>query len=228
MPSIDTCLARCCDFSELLDLANPSNRTKFGKGRNLEGGLRIHTKEAPGSSIQLLLGVLQMDATVEEFQACLKFECRKEWDELFLEGRDIKVYHPKDFHGVEVFHRYMAFRSPTILVSHRDFEVLVSERVLDDGRFVCKAVSITPGVVPTPRGFVRGEVLTSGFIAVPIKGGGIEVTYIAQMDPKGWIPPQVVNLIAARQSVGIQQLRKYLKKRFRRSEVTADDLLAKL
>eukprot|EP01062_Namystynia_karyoxenos_P062258 TRINITY_DN55173_c0_g1_i1.p1 TRINITY_DN55173_c0_g1~~TRINITY_DN55173_c0_g1_i1.p1 ORF type:complete len:259 (+),score=71.52 TRINITY_DN55173_c0_g1_i1:74-778(+) len=212
MPPLGALLARAADFSDIQHLASPAARGAFGPGRLLPGGVTVHARRTADSPVHMLLGLLEIGATVGQFQACLGFDRRGEWDDMFLEGRDLKAY-PADSsqEAVHVFHRYMAFRSPSRLVRNRDFEVVVAEKLCADGSFLAKAESVTPSQTPPRKGFVRGEIRLSGFVVRPLAARRLQVTYIAQMDPKGWVPPQIVNLIATRQAGGIQRLREYLR-----------------
>ena len=107
----------------------------------------------------------------------------------------------------------MDFRSPVpSIVSARDFEVVVSEQFEDDGSFICKAISVTPPTTASRKGVVRGDILTTGFIVTPTSPGSVNVIYIAQVDPRGWIPASVVNVIISSQAKSIQNLKQYILK----------------
>eukprot|EP01060_Flectonema_neradi_P005986 TRINITY_DN13_c0_g2_i1.p1 TRINITY_DN13_c0_g2~~TRINITY_DN13_c0_g2_i1.p1 ORF type:complete len:240 (+),score=41.43 TRINITY_DN13_c0_g2_i1:39-722(+) len=213
MPTLQQCLASSNDFRELRKLAHPNTRLACGKPKKFGGGVKTWTKVSPGTGLHILLGEIPVESTVQEFKAALNFERRVHWDDLFEGGKDICAYRSRENEKLEIYHRYMSFRSPVpSLISARDFEVLVSEQFEEGGSFICKAISVTPPTRKTPKGVIRGEILTTGFIVTPTSPTSINVIYIAQIDPKGWIPASVVNVIVSSQAKSIQNLKQYILK----------------
>ena len=232
MATLRECLTNCRDFDELKALAHPRVRQECGKANEFEvfvhththprtsthsctqGGVKTWTKVTAGSSLHMLLGEFRVDnVTVETFKASLAFEERVTWDDLFIGGTELAAYQRTDEPALDIFHRSMRFRSPApLLISARDFEVLIAEKFDSDGAFVCKCNSVLPSLTATIKGSVRGTILTTGFIAKPVTGQtkGVNVFYVAQIDPKGWIPNSVVNLIISRQARSIQNLKKHI------------------
>jgi hypothetical protein len=73
--------------------------------------------------------------------------------------------------------------------------------------------SIKHEKTPEISGFVRGELLTSGYIIEPVDGTQqkeSKVTYIVQLDPKGWLPTSVVNSVAVDQPKTLASLRNFI------------------
>ena len=168
--------------------------------------------------MHMLLGEFQIEGvTVPLFKSALSFEERVNWDDLFVGGRDITAYRIKADPTLEIYHRTMAFKSPSaLLISPRDFEVLISEKFEDnDNRFICKCLSVTPPTTPAVPGSIRGEILTTGFIAQAKSPRSVSVFYVAQIDPKGWIPSSVVNMIISRQAKSIQNLKRHVLSKLR-------------
>ena len=69
--------------------------------------------------------------------------------------------------------------------------------------------------VPSPKGHVRGSVLTSGYYITPrwSQDGemeGSQIAFVVQADPKGALPAWVVNLVAPKQAHNVTRLRKFL------------------
>ena len=69
--------------------------------------------------------------------------------------------------------------------------------------------------VPSPKGHVRGAVLTSGYYVTPrwSQDGemeGSQIAFVVQADPKGVLPAWVVNLVAPKQAHNVTRLRKFL------------------
>lgn len=121
----------------------------------------------------------------------------------------------KDLPGHALLHG--TFRLPAI-VPDRDFiwdqvalrlptgSVLIAGKSVDD-----EEVSD----VPSPKGHVRGSVLTSGYYITPrwSQDGemeGSQIAFVVQADPKGALPAWVVNLVAPKQAHNVTRLRKFL------------------
>ncbi|KAL6071173.1 hypothetical protein QOT17_006412 [Balamuthia mandrillaris] len=108
-----------------------------------------------------------------------------------IEGEEMNITHLRSY-------------SPSLLLSPRDFSLL--RFVYFDegsGRWIYAATSVQcPELVPpSVPGFVRGEILHSGWILEPL---GVDkdqcfCTYVLNVDIKGWVPPFVVNAVRARQ-----------------------------
>eukprot|EP00184_Porphyridium_aerugineum_P008697 CAMPEP_0184691940 /NCGR_PEP_ID=MMETSP0313-20130426/622_1 /TAXON_ID=2792 /ORGANISM="Porphyridium aerugineum, Strain SAG 1380-2" /LENGTH=299 /DNA_ID=CAMNT_0027149723 /DNA_START=6 /DNA_END=905 /DNA_ORIENTATION=+ len=131
-------------------------------------------------------------------------------ESIFLEKRDPKhvVMHSK-------------YRSPVPkVIQDRDFVFVYTTTMLEDGRAVCIGNSIDyPTTLSNAKNnnndkkFVRGLTLGSGFLFEPINddtsgnqnGTGatssFKMSYIVQVDPKGWIPTWLVNLVCDEQSL---------------------------
>ncbi|ACO64900.1 predicted protein [Micromonas commoda] len=121
----------------------------------------------------------------------------------------------KDLPGHALLHG--TFRLPAI-VPDRDFiwdqvalrlptgSVLIAGKSVDDAEV---------SDVPSPKGHVRGAVLTSGYYITPrwSQDGemeGSQIAFVVQADPKGVLPAWVVNLVAPKQAHNVTRLRKFL------------------
>ncbi len=108
----------------------------------------------------------------------------------------------------------------------RDFVVVVSaSRVsgmlvdastdrLPDGSMVLVSTSVTHAEVPEKSGCVRGDLIVSGFVLVPLPDGSTDVTAIFHSDLKGYAPSTLVNALA--NSVPVN-LMKSLRTRFEKT-----------
>ena len=58
------------------------------------------------------------------------------------------------------------------------------------------AISIETDLVPVEDGYVRGQLLHSGWVLDPFGGEDKETfcTYVLALDPKGWAPSWLVNM----------------------------------
>lgn len=77
------------------------------------------------------------------------------------------------------------------------------------------AVSVVRSVehekVPPKQGFVRGELVSSGFLLREVVGdpSKARVTYMIHVDPKGWLPVFLVNMLAGDQAMNVVRLKKH-------------------
>ena len=55
-----------------------------------------------------------------------------------------------------------------------------------------------------------GEIIVAGLRVADNGRGGVDVTYVACVDPKGWLPKVLVNLGAGKGAMCIDYLRKYV------------------
>ena len=75
-------------------------------------------------------------------------------------------------------------------VAPRDFSLVLAHKAEQDGTHIQIVRSVTDEEVPVYNGFVRAELLSSGFIIKPYRVTGNRqlwslVTYMVQYDPKG-------------------------------------------
>jgi len=83
--------------------------------------------------------------------------------------------------------------------------------MMDDGSVVSAVRSIKRDDLPDKDGLVRGYLSPTGFVVKPIDNDEngtprCEITYLIQIDPCGWIPAWVVNLVNADQPNCINKL----------------------
>jgi len=114
------------------------------------------------------------------------------------------------------------FKAPT-MIKNRDLGLFGVVTTLDDGRWLCSYVSIEDkDKLPLDNDYVRAEVLESGYVLKPIKGedgkDSTFVTYILQLDPKGWIPLWAVNATAGEQAKVLANMRNSLVEKYRNEE----------
>lgn len=109
----------------------------------------------------------------------------------------------KDVHIFDDFHRVLTatFKMPWP-VYPRDFVWYNVDYVLADGTYVTTGKSCTHKDAPEVSGNVRGEIRATGYVvqAIPGKPDMCHMTYVVQVDPKGWLPTTVVNYAAAEQA----------------------------
>eukprot|EP01089_Gocevia_fonbrunei_P018888 TRINITY_DN64_c0_g1_i1.p1 TRINITY_DN64_c0_g1~~TRINITY_DN64_c0_g1_i1.p1 ORF type:complete len:357 (-),score=101.81 TRINITY_DN64_c0_g1_i1:41-1111(-) len=168
-------------------------------------GIKISYKDLPDSPIRCFKGVGVIKATAEVLRLHLvQIDLRQFWDPMFLGGA-YKLQITKDYRVV-----YYSFSAPWPVTS-RDFVTVAGEFMEEDGSVVSAVNSIQRDDMPDKEGFVRGHLSPTGFVVKPLANAEdgtprCEVTYIIQIDPSGWIPTWVVNLVNADQPNCINKL----------------------
>eukprot|EP00760_Papus_ankaliazontas_P028624 PhM_4_TR3812/c0_g1_i1/m.91997 len=192
------------EVKRLLSLADPDARG-FKLHAEKDGTL-LYTCPVDGYQINMTKGIVVMPCSALEFKEYLSHEKRCEWDDMFEQGTTLEQLND------EVSTRYLAFKSPSRLLNNRDFEVIVNEHTSIDGVVIVCARSVQIEKVRTPprSGYTRGSITLGGYVAVPTSDCSCIVTYIALVDPKGWVPPPVVNLLQHRQLDSMLKLRNFI------------------
>ncbi|XBH89423.1 hypothetical protein VPH35_081327 [Triticum aestivum] len=91
---------------------------------------------------------------------------------------------------------YMQTYAPTTLAAPRDFWTLRYTCGLDDGSLVICERSLTQSTGgpsgPNTPGFIRAEVLPSGYLIRPCEGGGSMIHIVDHVDLDAWSVPEVL------------------------------------
>jgi len=95
------------------------------------------------------------------------------------------------------------------LLANREFIFLENRTYSEQDGYAVACITV-PYDYPVVNGFVRGEMLPSGWVVKEIEPSVCEVTYIAQVDPKGWIPPFIVNWVATDALAALTKIRTIL------------------
>jgi len=167
----------------------------------------IQRKEPKNGRIYYFKGVGEINATPEAvINLCKDITRSAEWDALFKEARIVSVLDE----NTRIIHLMYETRT-CVLKTARDFCIIYRLKANEDGSYLLAGKSVTHPKCPNQKGFIRGEVLESGFLIKPKPGfpNVSIVTYITQVDLKG-IPPTIINLVAERQPLVIAGLRKAL------------------
>lgn len=114
---------------------------------------------------------------------------RKTWDENMIDGHLIEQLDKHNDVG------YYSAKLP-MGVTNRDFVNERSWRV-KEGEMIIINHSVPHKDKPEEKGFVRGNSILAGYIVRP-DGEGCTLSYIAQSDPKGWIPGWLVNKVTTK------------------------------
>jgi len=115
-------------------------------------------------------------------------EYRATWDENMIEGYNIEQIDANNDVG------YYAAKMPTG-IANRDFCNQRSWRVTDGKEFLIMNHTVAHAKCPEKKGFVRANSIRTGYLVTARDGGGCEMLYMTQTDPKGWIPAWVTNKV---------------------------------
>jgi len=94
-------------------------------------------------------------------------------------------------------------------VANREFIILRGGKKEEDGTYLSLNCSINFKGAHEIPGHVRGVCAIAGWIIKPLEGGTkCQCIRVAQVDPKGWIPPMVVNLFKWKAAEGLVDIKK--------------------
>jgi len=171
-------------------------------------GVTLESKHVRNSGVTATRGTMVFKGTnFNQFVESLYESSDESKKKIFEDMEANKVVKNLDANNMIV---HSQFRAPPT-ISWREFVVLKSRQVLDDGRHVITAVSINDKSVPFSDGYVRG-VAISGMIVTPPKDGNnlIKVVKVEHVDPKGWLPFALINMLKGKVGKTLAKMPVYL------------------
>lgn len=143
------------------------------------------------STEQTEFKMIKMRTVYKDVKASVVFDVlhdpsyRKIWDSHMLESYDIGCLNPNNDVG------YYAMRCPSPL-KNRDF--VLQRSWLDTGNeFLLLNHSVYHKSLPPKKGYIRAFSYLTGFVVRPSGISGAELSYVTQSDPRGSLPPWIVN-----------------------------------
>lgn len=134
-------------------------------------------------------------------------DAAKEWDGDLVEGKYIKDLEE----NLSIIWLKYGERSKP-LFKNREFIVYERRETMDDGTLVVAVASlpkeIAAGLQPKQNNSIRGLLLQSGWVVEKLENDSCMVTYIAQLDPAGWLPKCFVNRLNTKLVMIIENLKK--------------------
>jgi hypothetical protein len=191
-----------CDQLEKDILTNEDDGWVFVQDKD---GVVTHRKENEGSSILTFKGCTVIPTTPEILRLWLiQMDQRSFWDPTFVKGS--YLLEPE----VTARLAYYVYSAPWP-VSYRDFIVVSSESIRENGLYIAGAHSVDNPDFPASE-YVRGTIYSSGFVVKPIPSteDGVpqcRVWYTGTVDTSGWIPTYVANLVNSQQPMNLATLR---------------------
>ena len=138
-----------------------------------------------------------------------------ELDDLLKEAKEIHTISPT----VQILHLMYKSVWPT---SARDFVVVSVVGRLDEQELVFGTVSIVDPRVPEMRGYVRGRVISGGYLIRDCpRERSCDVTYVTQVDLRGNVPTFLVNKVTELQPQCAGHLKKIAESKFARLQANA-------
>ena len=212
----------------ILDLAPDGDRWKYVKEKD---GCKIYQCSEEGSPINLMKGITNGPCDFERLKKNVKGETttpllREMFAAVDPMNIDSRVLHrvrvPDDrdnTNGPSIIIPWGSFRTPPILWN-RDFVWLQFADSVEDpatGKevFLVSSTSIeredAPNMEGTAQKYVRGAITSTGYVFRPAptesEPKNIEMTYVVRVDPAGWVPTWVINLVAADQALNAARAR---------------------
>mmetsp|Transcript_56539 Transcript_56539/g.89791 ORF Transcript_56539/g.89791 Transcript_56539/m.89791 type:complete len:330 (-) Transcript_56539:68-1057(-) len=201
------------DYKSINDLIATADQPGWKQVSNMFGPktTKKFMKAQEGSPLIMIKGVSPINTkAIDVFKFFSEPEvwndAMKISDVLFMGGKILEVF---DAHHIAC---HAQFRTPPG-ITNRDFCFSGLHAMFDEQTAVSIAASLQRADCPPAKSewkFVRGEILTSGYIARDSTDGkGCELTYIVQVDPKGWLPSWVVNIVASDQADNVTRIAKH-------------------
>eukprot|EP00729_Bicosta_minor_P000194 gene194-7245_t len=142
-------------------------------------------------------------------------ESRPHWDPMCSGGKELEVLEKWTAEGgIEAV--WWCFTGVLLLVSPRDMcMALTIKEVVPGKAWITCSTSMVHDKCPPIKGNVRGRAEVAGLYVernAADPAGKTDVTYIAAVNPAGWLPTWAVNLGAGKGAYCIDFLRKYVLK----------------
>lgn len=189
-------------FDRMLDLEAPDGWTL----KMEQSGVNVYTKAVEGS--KLLYFKSQTTIPCENMAAIMDklFDttARPKWDEMCINGKIIEKAQP--FYRVSS----VSLKAPAAIIANRDMVGVGRFRFEGENVVVATLQSIEHPSVPETADFVRINFVEGGYVIRDKGNGTFEVTYAACVDPKGWLPTFVANLVCAKQGLTLVKLKEYM------------------
>ncbi|CAL4063189.1 unnamed protein product [Meganyctiphanes norvegica] len=152
-----------------------------------QGPTKVWTRPTNDTTFHMI----KVQTVYTDIQACILYDVlhdphyRKVWDKHMISTVDVGFLNPNNDVS------YYAISCPPPL-KNRDF--VLQRSWLDTGKeqYVLNH-SVYHHNYPPKKGFVRGLSYLTGYLIRPLSSGGCNFSYISHCDPRGKLPPWIVN-----------------------------------
>lgn len=197
------------EFDQLVDLAAGDG---WKKNKEVEG-VSIYTRPPMGSDdhpFHYFMGQSRM-TTKEGLAGLLHIiedtERRPEYDETCQSNEVLQAFAP--FYKIARVRIY----APAIVLSNRELTILGRMRFLEDGSVVILMKSVRVPEFEDPKSkYVTAKMLIGGYVIRPVPNDpeNFDVSWLGCVDPGGWIPTWVSNLVSWKQAMTLSKMKKLL------------------
>ncbi|CAG9312305.1 unnamed protein product [Blepharisma stoltei] len=186
--------------AELLDLINNPQR-RWESYKEKLGLIRQRTVTDTGAFIVKSSGTINKSGQIV-YDTMWDDTNKLQWNPRCKES---KILHEFDSR-IKII--YNSFKSPWP-VTNRDFVFAAKSVSLGDDALIV-LISITTALCPEKKGFVRGEMKSSGYLVHPVDENSCVLTSIISTDPKGSIPQSVVNKVQEEQTLAVHKIGEFV------------------
>ncbi|XP_014273438.1 START domain-containing protein 10 [Halyomorpha halys] len=179
-------VAEDSDFSSLKDLLDCHTDWKLDYNK---GPIKVWTKGLHNTNFKMIKVLANFPEISPEimYDVLHDPEYRKIWDQHMIESHDIGILNPNNDVG------YYSMSCPSPL-ANRDFVLQRSWLDLGIEKYILNH-SVYHINYPPKKGFIRATSYLTGFLVRETEGGGCNLGYISQTDPRGTLPPWLVNKV---------------------------------
>jgi len=168
-----------------------------------QDGVALYDKILADSPVHLIAAVGDIPVSPKAIADGLwtsNLERRKKWD------HDLLDYQIKEEISPTIQVVYQIYSAPTPVAPRE----VVAIRAFKEkaGAYIIWGGSINYALVKGSSANIRAAAFVSGWYIQPIEGGKSKIFHIVQVDPKGWIPPFVVNASKIKPAFRLVELRK--------------------
>jgi len=171
-------------------------------------GVDIYVSQGETTSFKAIAEVDMGSAGPARFLLkLLDVENRPKWDEMCISATKLESYFP--YYGIS----YVRIAKATALTQKRDL-CLIGRTYFDDrGGILVAMQSVDHCDAPVTDEYVRCNFIVGGYILRPIPNSTKwRIIWTGIVDPKGWIPSWVVNLVAWKQGLTLVKFKSYFEK----------------
>lgn len=166
--------------------------------KKTDQGVKIYTFYDETRGVTCFKATTEMACTLQFLlDNLLEAKRRPVWDEMCIHGETLEQYFP--YYRIAFFR----FKSPLAIIANRELIVLARLLVNSDGSVVVSLSNVEhhPAALPS-EGSIRMRMACGGYILRPTpKVGVLQVTFVGALDPQGWIPGWVKDIVAWKQGL---------------------------
>jgi hypothetical protein len=175
-----------------------------------DGDVAFFTRSVPGSSFTMIKSQIGIPVPFEAVvkRLCIVPTVTPDMPAAARDGalrRVPLVLEPNEWNEGFI---YLALESGSRLVSNRDFLLYRKHFERDGVHYFLQGSVENDAIAPVYRDFVRGKILTQGFVLDKDPASGEpRLTFIAHADPGGSIPAMVYNAVSQKQGYLVKKLK---------------------